>query len=102
MPRGRPPICPNCGSNRSQKKGVRKTKTMGARRIRLCKSCGKKFTPKNQKLVQVENEQSESSQSQPVDPIQPEDPSIDETRESLPDDPNGLELNESAELTDGY
>ena len=102
MSRGRPPICPNCGSNRSQKKGVRKTKTMGERRIRLCKSCGKKFTPKNQKPAQVENEQSESAQSQAVDSIQPEDSSLDETRKSPPDDPNGLELNESTELTDGY
>jgi hypothetical protein len=75
---------------------------MGARRIRFCKSCGKKFTPKNQKLVQVENEQSKSTQSQPVDSIQPEDPSLDETQKSPPDDPNGLELNESTELTDGY
>jgi hypothetical protein len=55
MPRGRPPICPSCGSNRSQKKGVRITKTMGARRIRLCKNCGKKFSPKNHKPVQVED-----------------------------------------------
>jgi len=61
MPRGRPPICPNCGSNRSQKKGVRKTKTMGDRRIRLCKSCGKKFTPRNQKPVQIEDIQTEAT-----------------------------------------
>lgn len=70
MPRGRPPVCPNCGSNQSQKKGVRKTKTIGARRIRLCKSCGKKFTPKNQKLVQVENIQAEAtSMVESEDPV---------------------------------
>lgn len=70
MPRGRPPICPNCGSNRSQKKGVRKTKTMGARRIRLCKSCGKKFTPKNQKPVQVQDIQAEAtSVTESEDPV---------------------------------
>ena len=46
---GRPHVCPYCGANRSVSKGVRKTKTMGDRRIRLCKSCGRKFTPKNQK-----------------------------------------------------
>lgn len=49
MARGRPPTCPACGSHRSQKKGVRVTKMMGVRKIRLCKDCGKKFTPKHQK-----------------------------------------------------
>jgi len=73
MPRGRPPICPNCGSNRSQKKGVRKTKTMGARRIRLCKSCGKKFTPKNQKPFQVEDIQTEAGQDETADVVGPEE-----------------------------
>ena len=52
MGRGRPPVCPACGSHQSQKKGVRKTKSMGVRKIRLCKSCGRKFTPQNQKLVE--------------------------------------------------
>jgi len=73
MPRGRPPICPNCGSNRSQKKGVRKTKTMGARRIRLCKSCGKKFTPKNQKSAQVQDIQTTAIQDEAADVAGPED-----------------------------
>ena len=35
-------------------KGVRKTKTMGDRRIRLCKGCSRKFTPKNQKPMEPE------------------------------------------------
>jgi hypothetical protein len=30
-------------------KGFRKTKTMGVRQIRRCRSCGRKFTPKYQK-----------------------------------------------------
>ena len=51
MPRGRPAKCPYCGGS-SINKGFRKTKTMGKRRIKLCKDCRRKFTPKNQKLVQ--------------------------------------------------
>lgn len=47
MNRGRPPACPYCGSS-SIGKGVRKTKTMGIPRIRQCKACRRKFTPKQQ------------------------------------------------------
>ena len=50
---GRPHVCPYCGANKSVSKGVRKTKTMGDRRIRLCKACGRKFTPKNQKPTEA-------------------------------------------------
>jgi len=47
---GRPFKCPYCGEEGSSVgKGYRRTKTMGKRRIRLCKACGRKFTPKNQK-----------------------------------------------------
>jgi len=47
---GRPYKCPYCGQEgRSVCKGYRRTKTMGKRHIRLCKACGRKFTPKNQK-----------------------------------------------------
>ncbi len=46
---GRPYKCPYCGESDSVSKGVRKTKTMGERRIRLCKACSRKFTPRNQK-----------------------------------------------------
>ena len=53
MNRGRPPACPYCGSS-SIGKGVRKTKTMGVRRIRQCKACKRKFTPKNQATVLVQ------------------------------------------------
>ena len=52
MSRGRPFKC-RCGSTNNVSKGVRRTKTMGVRRIRLCKSCGKKFTPKNQKPMET-------------------------------------------------
>ena len=50
MPRGRPYKCPyDCGSTNTVSKGVRRTKTMGVRKLRLCKTCGRKFTPVNQK-----------------------------------------------------
>jgi len=53
MARGRPFKCP-CGSTNNVSKGKRITK-IGVRRIRLCKDCGKKFTPKNQKPVPESN-----------------------------------------------
>ena len=40
--------CPYCGSSDNVSKGVRNTKTMGVRKIRHCKNCGRKFTPRNQ------------------------------------------------------
>ncbi len=46
----RPHKCPFCGESASVGKGYRRTKTMGKRRIRLCKACGRKFTPKNQQM----------------------------------------------------
>ncbi len=49
-------MCPYCGANKSVSKGVRKTKTMGDRSIRLCKACGRKFTPKNQKPIEPTEE----------------------------------------------
>ena len=49
---GRPFKCP-CGSTNSVSKGRRRTKTMGERRIRLCKECGRKFTPKNQQQIEA-------------------------------------------------
>jgi transcription elongation factor Elf1 len=51
MARGRPFKCPypGCGSTDTVSKGVRKTRMMGDRKIKLCKNCGRKFTPKNQK-----------------------------------------------------
>jgi hypothetical protein len=50
---GRPFKCPYCESSDTTGKGVRKTKTMGVRRIRRCKTCRRKFTPKSQPSVDV-------------------------------------------------
>lgn len=49
---GRPFKCP-CGASDSAAKGFRKTKTMGVRRIRRCRKCGRKFTPKHQRPVKA-------------------------------------------------
>ena len=49
---GRPHMCPYCRATRTVSKGVRKTQTMGDRRIRLCKACGRKFTPKKKKTAE--------------------------------------------------
>jgi len=51
MARGRPPRCIHCGSTHSISKGARRTKTLGIRRIRVCKNCGRKFTPRAQKYL---------------------------------------------------
>ena len=50
----RPFKCPFCGSMDNVNKGVRKTKTMGLRKIRRCKSCGRKFTPRYQQALAEE------------------------------------------------
>jgi hypothetical protein len=54
MSAGRPHKCPYCGGTDTASKGARKTKTMGLRKIRRCKGCGRKFTPKSQKLTPTE------------------------------------------------
>ena len=61
---GRPHICPYCGATGASTtaKGYRKTKTMGVRRVRFCRACGRKFTPKNQQPVQ----------ESPRGPVQPD------------------------------
>ena len=61
---GRPFKCP-CGASNSVGKGFRRTKTMGKRRIRLCKSCGQKFTPTKQKRIE-EGEVLPPSVDQPI------------------------------------
>ena len=62
---GRPFKCPYCGEmGRSVCKGFRRTKTMGKRRIRLCKACGRKFTPKNQKPDELPNQEEEAQDGQ--------------------------------------
>ena len=66
MARGRPFKCPyGCGSTNTVSKGVRKTKTIGVRRIRLCKNCGRKFTPKNQKPAQPMGEKEVEANIEP-------------------------------------
>ena len=70
MGRGRPFKCPyeSCGSTESVSKGVRRTKTMGLRKIRKCRECGRKFTPKNQRPSE---DCTEDSDQQPMpDPIE--------------------------------
>ena len=72
MARGRPFKCPyGCGSTNTVSKGVRKTKTMGLRRIRLCKNCGRKFTPKNQKPVQPTEENAMENDAEPDEATEP-------------------------------
>ena len=77
MSAGRPHKCPYCGGTDTTSKGARKTKTMGIRRIRCCKGCGRRFTPKSQKSVQAETpkltqpEASESKEAQVTPPVEP-------------------------------
>jgi uncharacterized Zn finger protein len=110
MPRGRPYKCIYCGSAATVSKGVRVTKTLGIHNIRRCKSCGRKFTPKNQKVIPVEGDQTNESQTGSAN----EDPSTalvsndtedsvpTEPEESLPNDPQGIELTEADQPTNGY
>jgi len=51
MARGRPAVCPHCQSTDTRNKGYRMTKGLGKRRIKVCKACKRRFTPKNQKPV---------------------------------------------------
>ena len=52
----RPHKCPYCGLTDTCSKGWRRTKTIGMQRVRLCKACKRKFTPKNQKPAEAEQE----------------------------------------------
>jgi transcriptional regulator NrdR family protein len=49
--------CPHCGSTKTVSKGYRKTATMGARKLRKCKSCNRRFT------VGKKNERSKSAET---------------------------------------
>jgi len=64
----RPYKCIHCGSHRTVCKGFRKTKTMGKRRLRLCKDCGRKFTPRNQQPIGYSRYEIPSSQAAVSDP----------------------------------
>ena len=79
MGRGRPFKCPyeSCGSTETVSKGVRRTKTMGLRKIRKCRECGRKFTPKNQRPGEgsaAESEQQPTPESfvQPSQALEPD------------------------------
>ena len=51
MTRGRPALCPYCRSTAIISKGYRKTVTMGLRKVRLCKSCARRFTKGKKKVI---------------------------------------------------
>lgn len=44
MNRGRPSKCPYCDSTQTRPKGYRKTASLGLRKLRICKSCSRRFT----------------------------------------------------------
>jgi len=94
MPRGRPHKCIYCGSIDTVSKGSRVTKTLGIRKIRRCKSCGRKFTPKSQKLIPIEGNQANEAQAESVN----EDPS-EESVSTEPEDSAANAQNKTAEMT---
>jgi len=59
---------------------MRKTKTLGERRLRLCKACGRKFTLRSQK--QYEDEGMEEIRDMPVQ--EPGEGSCDTGQEPVP------------------
>ena len=77
----RPFKCPYCGSTDNVNKGVRKTKTMGLRKIRRCKSCGRKFTPRYQQGV------SDEGTPEASEPTSDTNEDNGKTTESVPQDP---------------
>ena len=90
---GRPYTCPWCGAPSSIKKGFRKTKTMGKRRIRLCKACGRKFTPHYQQGVSDEGTPAdlplttEDATPEASEPTSDTNEDNGKTTESVPQDP---------------
>ena len=81
---GRPHTCPYCGAiGKSVSKGVRKTKTMGDRRIRFCKVCHRKFTPKNQKAIEVPEPSGTEAQNAGEKVVVP-GPEVEATAEPAP------------------
>jgi len=103
MPRGRPVKCIHCGSTDTTSKGSRRTKTVGIRRIRRCKACGRRFTPRNQKPVPYEGSetpvatttesfepetaataQAATSEAEETDPMEPIDTQTRTSIESKP------------------
>ena len=66
MKRGRKPRCPYCGAQSSISKGVRKTVSMGNRKLRVCRSCGRKFTV-GRKVALVDNQPATVRTSAPAE-----------------------------------
>jgi len=89
----RPFKCPYCGSTDNVNKGVRKTKTMGLRKIRRCKSCGRKFTPRYQQGVSDEGTPAdlplttEDATPEASEPTSDTNEDNGKTTESVPQDP---------------
>ena len=77
-------MCPYCQSTDTTNKGYRKTKTQGKRRIKVCKGCGRKFTPKNQKPAP---EPAEPSNSTDLTPIPAAEEAVPATTENTFTDP---------------
>ena len=62
---GRPFKCPYCGASDNVSKGVRRTKTMGDRRIFRCRACKRKYTPKHQRGAEPEEEKTYQGRAAP-------------------------------------
>ena len=99
MPRGRPVKCIHCGSTDTTSKGARCTKTLGIRKIRRCKSCGRRFTPKNQKPTPYEG--SEAPQAETAEPTEPETEDIVRAAGSGAEEPDRVEPIEAETPTSG-
>ena len=78
-----------CGSTDTTSKGARKTKTMGIRRIRRCKSCGRRFTPRNQKPVP--DDCSEAPQATTAGSFEPEPTDTTQADTSEAEEPDRAE-----------
>ena len=76
-----------CESTTTVSKGARTTKSMGVRKIRLCKGCGRKFTPRNQRSAEAEPIQAEVTSV-----VEPESPVPANPRESGLTEPEPLGL----------
>jgi len=89
----RPFKCPYCSSTDSVNKGVRKTKTMGLRKIRRCKGCGRKFTPRYQQAAADQGDPANLPLTTEVATLDVSEPTSDtnedegKTPESVPQDP---------------
>ena len=72
-----------CGQGDSVSKGVRRTKTMGDRRIRLCRACKRKFTPKGQRPADAAAEDSTDADML-ASQIEAAEPELNQRREIVP------------------